>query len=71
MWRSISGIDSLEKYWTVFPSLRSELFEPGDRPGYSEARIAAAEVKRTILEHPEFATFQKRIAAVFDQWWTV
>lgn len=29
------GLDALEKYWDVFPPLREDLFEAGDRPGYS------------------------------------
>ncbi len=61
-------IDALENYWRVFSTLRAELFEPGDRPGYSQAQVAAGEVKRTILDHAEFAAFRKRIAAVFDLW---
>jgi type I restriction enzyme M protein len=64
-------IDALDRYWRVLPSLRVELFEGGDRPGYSEARIETSDVRRTILEHPEFAAFQKRVAVVFDQWRTV
>lgn len=61
-------IDALEEYWNVFPSLRETLFEPGDRDGYSEARVEAQEVKPTILGHEEFTAYQQRITNIFNEW---
>jgi type I restriction enzyme M protein len=61
-------LDALEKYWEVFASIRQELFESADRPGYSQARVASQVVKTTILKHPEFVAYSGRVAAVFDQW---
>jgi type I restriction enzyme M protein len=61
-------IDALQEYWDVFPSLRKALFKRGDRAGYSEARIEAQQVKPTILAHEEFAAYQQRVTAIFDQW---
>lgn len=61
-------IDALQEYWDVFPSLRKALFKRGDRPGYSEARVEAQRVKPTILAHDEFAAYQQRVTAIFDQW---
>jgi type I restriction enzyme M protein len=61
-------LDALEKYWEVFPSIRQELFEPADRPGYSQARVESQAVKATILKHPEFVAYSSRVATVFDQW---
>jgi len=61
-------IDDLQEYWDVFPSVRKALFKRGDRAGYSEARIEAAQVKATILAHDEFAAYQQRLAGVFDGW---
>ena len=34
-------IDALGAYWEVFPALRQRLFWPGDRQGYSVARVEA------------------------------
>ena len=73
IWRRTCGeipnrdIDALENYWRVFHpagrtvrARRSAGIQPGE--------VAAGEVKRTILDHAEFAAFRKRIAAVFDLW---
>jgi type I restriction enzyme M protein len=61
-------IDALGAYWEVMPSLRGELFEAGDRPGYLRARVATTEVKAAVLAHPEFRTFERRVGAIFEQW---
>ena len=62
-------VDALESYWQVFPSLRAELFEPGDRAGYSRAKVGTQQVKPTILKHPEFtAIYSQKIAAIFGEW---
>jgi type I restriction enzyme M protein len=61
-------IDALGAYWKVFPTLRKTLFKNNGRKGYSELRVAAQQVKPTILEHEEFKTFASRIGTVFDAW---
>ena len=72
-------IDALRDYWQVFPTLRHTLFSPlplGEgpgvrakpRPGYSFPAIEPTQVKPTILEHPEFATFRERILERFRAW---
>jgi len=64
-------VDDLGSYWQVFPSLRAELFEPGDRAGYVRAKVETQQVRLTILKHPEFAAYSQKVAAVFDGWRTV
>jgi len=61
-------LDALESYWKVFPSLRAELFESNGRAGYSQARIESQQVKATILEHPEFSAYSKKVTEVFRAW---
>lgn len=65
-------IDALARYWDVFPTLRDTLFArngPGSsRPDYSEARVKTRTVKTTILAHPEFDAYARRITAVFEDW---
>ena len=64
-------IEAMEKYWAVYPSLKSDLFEAVDkRPEYYELNIANEEVKNTIFQHPEFTTFGKKMDVVFNQWKT-
>ncbi len=59
----------LGPYWRVFPTLKATLFAPL-RAGYSEARVAAAKVKGTILACEEFARFKQAALAPFDQWFS-
>lgn len=62
-------IAALGPYWRVFPTLKATLFAPL-RPGYSEARVAAAKVKGTILACEEFARFKQAALAPFAQWFS-
>jgi type I restriction enzyme M protein len=62
-----ADLEALDSYWKVFPSLRHTLFTT-DRAGYSKALVKAAEVKSTILEHPEFKDFAETSLALFQRW---
>ncbi|HPE82025.1 MAG TPA: N-6 DNA methylase, partial [Gammaproteobacteria bacterium] len=61
-------IEALDAYWQVFPTLRQTLFGASARAGYSEALIESRQVKRAILNHPEFQAFAARLATVFEGW---
>lgn len=63
-------IDALGDYWEVFPSIRAELFEPHSRPGYSQVKVAASEVKASIFGHEEFTAFNEAVTALFEKWRT-
>ncbi len=63
-------IDALQEYWDILPSLREVLFQPGDRDGYSEARVDALQVKPMILAHGEFADYHRQVSVVFEEWRT-
>ena len=63
-----TDIDALDTYWTVFPTLRNALFKANGRPGYSDPLVETQQVKTTILTHPEFNTYQRRVDAVFTDW---
>ena len=60
-------LDALSAYWQVIPSVRAALFE-GMRPGYSQLRIAKAEIKRTIFGHVEFTAFNAKATELFAAW---
>ena len=60
-------IDALQNYWDVLPNVRTNLFEK-DREGYVRCLVAANEVKKTILEHPEFKTFAAESLKPFTAW---
>ncbi|MGL6161932.1 type I restriction-modification system subunit M [Microbulbifer sp.] len=64
-------LDQLKSFWRVFPSLRRTLFAPFDeagRDGYSRALVQPAQVKATLLAHPEFTAFRDRALLPFSQW---
>ena len=61
-------MDALEAYWQVLPSVRGILFESASRPGYARLKPALTEVKRAILEHPEFSAFRQKAGKVFGDW---
>ncbi|WP_420633079.1 N-6 DNA methylase [Candidatus Palauibacter sp.] len=61
-------IDALDRYWKAFPGLRRVLFAPGTRPGYSDARTPAEEVRAVVLGHDEFTAYRDRVRGAFDDW---
>ena len=65
-----ADIDALQKYWDVYPTLKTELFEPGKRDNYSSLKVEKNRIKQSIFEHPEFVTFSKKMDTLFDTWKT-
>ncbi len=61
-----ADIDGLAPYWQVFPNVRRELF--AERPGYSQPKIEAGQVKATIFAHPEFTAFNQTVTTLFGAW---
>ena len=63
-----SDIENLGEYWSVFSSLKSELFKASKTAGYSDALIESNEVKSKILEHDEFKAFKDSVLTLFKNW---
>ena len=63
----LADIEALKSYWDACPSLRTALFSV-NREGYVDLTVDKAKVKSTILEHPEFVAFGKKIKALFNKW---
>ena len=61
-------IDALDAYWQIIPGVRHALFESAGRPGYLQLKMPIAEVKSTILGHPEFVAFKDTVHALFERW---
>lgn len=61
-------VEELSKYWTAFPSLKQVLFVPSARTGFNVLQIEPALVKKTIYEHPDFASYSKTIDVVLKSW---
>jgi type I restriction enzyme M protein len=64
----LRDLDALSSFWAVLPSVRGELFGPGERPGYASPKVEPPAVKPAILDHSEFVAFSARVAAVFSGW---
>ena len=60
-------VDALNDYWQVFPAMRATLFADA-RPGYCRSLVPAAEVKSSILNHPEFTAFARQSLQPFSRW---
>jgi len=60
-------LDGLARYWQVIPAVRAALFKPA-RAGYSQLRIAAAEIKPAIFGHAEFTAFNATATQLFAKW---
>lgn len=61
-------IDGLDAYWSVFPSLRQELFEDAERSGYSRVTVEAVSIKNTILHHEEFKAYDLEAGSIYSGW---
>jgi type I restriction enzyme M protein len=61
-------VDDLSKYWEAFPSLKQVLFSPCTRTGFKDLQIYPAQIKKTIFEHPDFASYSKKIDVVLNSW---
>ena len=63
-----ADIDALGSYWEVYPTLKNSLFGKSQRKDYMKLKIEKDAVKKTIFEHPEFASFIKEMNALFAKW---
>ncbi len=63
-------IDAMHEYWQEFPSLKSSLFEPSNRPKYSNLRVEKDRIRQTIFEHKEFKAFIENVDGLFNSWET-
>jgi type I restriction enzyme M protein len=61
-------IDALERYWQVIPGVRATLFKKADRSGYSQLRVAVADIKPAIFGHAEFTAFNESATRLFAKW---
>jgi type I restriction enzyme M protein len=50
------------------PGVRQELFADAGRPGYSQLKVEAGQIKAAIFGHPEFTAFNQQVTGLFDAW---
>lgn len=61
-------IDGLTEFWDVMPGVRSTLFGPNPRAGYSDPLVDPEDVRNTIRSHPEFEAFRDDVHAILSGW---
>ena len=60
-------VDSMAKYWALFPGLKDKLFSVL-RPGYYQLNIPKDDVRNTVYNDEEFSRYADRIDAAFSAW---
>ncbi|MCP4543635.1 MAG: N-6 DNA methylase [Chloroflexi bacterium] len=63
----VRDVEALDRYWTVCPRLKPDLFA-ANRPGYLDLVVDKAALKSAIYEHPEFAAFTAQMRDHFVVW---
>lgn len=61
-------VENLQNYWSVYPTLKTSLFVPSKRAGYSALKIVQEEIKTTIFSHPEFTAYAKTMEVTYNAW---
>lgn len=62
-----ADVDSMAKYWALFPGLKGKLFSEL-RPGYYRLNVSKDDVRNTVYNDPEFSRYTDRIDAAFSAW---
>ena len=60
-------VESMKKYWALFPKLKEKLFSPL-REGYYKLNIEKDAVRNTVYADEEFSAYAERIDLAFDAW---
>ncbi len=62
-----ADVDSLGRYWKIFPNLKSKLFKRL-RAGYYALKVNKDEIRNTIFNDAEFKAYASRIDNAFGVW---
>ena len=60
-------VDSLKRYWDIFPSLKNKLFKKF-RAGYYQLKVGKDEIRSAIFNNEEFKNYAEQIDNAFDAW---
>ena len=61
-------IKELHRYWDVFSTLKSSLFEKTSQEGYYSLLIEPQRIREHILEHAESISFKEEMFEIFSVW---
>lgn len=62
-----ADVDSMAKYWALFPDLKDKLFSLL-RPSYYQLNIPKDDVRNTVYNDADFSRYADRIGAAFSAW---
>lgn len=62
-----TDVDSLRKYWKLFPNLKEKLFSVM-RENYYQLNLPKDEVRSTIYADEEFCAYAERVDEAFEAW---
>jgi len=57
-------VEALNKYWEVYPTLKSTLFGKSQRANYVRLKLAKEDIKKSIFEDSEFIAYAKEMDVV-------
>jgi type I restriction enzyme M protein len=60
-------VEGMNTFWEVYPGLKEELFAPL-REGYLELKPEKDAINEVIFSYPEFISYSKELAELFEQW---
>ena len=60
-------VDSLKRYWDIFPGLKNKLFKKF-RAGYYQLKVEKDEIRDAIFNDEEFKAYAEQIDNAFDAW---
>lgn len=63
----VSDVDSLKRYWDIFPGLKNKLFKKF-RAGYYQLKVEKDEIRSAIFNDEEFKAYAEQIDNAFDAW---
>lgn len=62
-----ADVDSMSKYWDLFPGLKAKLFSV-HREGYYQLNAPKEDIRNCIYNDEEFSAYAERIDIAFDAW---
>lgn len=60
-------VENLNRYWSVFPNLKKQLFEPISE-NYFQLNCEKDEIRDTIFNHSEYVAERNKILEIFTKW---
>ena len=61
-------IDALDKYWSVYPKLKTDMFSDANREGYYKLNINNDHIQEFIFGHEEFKNYSTEVNDIVNKW---